>query len=144
MSKKLQALLGTSEALEREGSVLEIGEAPDAVKFWVRSQQSPRAEKEAHRQSKKHRHIYAAGQSLKPDQIKDNEVDLCANALVSGWEGIDDDEGKPMEFSADNVRALVTRFPHLRRMILSFSTELENYRETAALEKNSPRLSTQT
>ena len=54
-----------------------------------------------------------ANDQLSDDVAKDVMIQAYADAVVLGWEGVEDREGNPMEFSRDNVVKLFTDLPEL-------------------------------
>lgn len=54
-----------------------------------------------------------ANDQLSDDVAKDVMIQAYADAVVLGWEGVEDREGNPMSFSRENVVKLFTDLPEL-------------------------------
>ena len=54
-----------------------------------------------------------ANDQLSDDVAKDVMIQAYADAVVLGWEGVEDREGNPMGFSRENVVKLFTDLPEL-------------------------------
>jgi hypothetical protein len=67
----------------------------------------------------------------------DNLVEVMANHILVGWEGIEF-KGKPLEYSTSNA-AMLLRLNDFRDLIFNLSRDAENYRYDAVekSEKNS-------
>lgn len=132
---KLKHVFGTDQRAEQDGAWMPVGEG---IRFRVRSQQSAIAREHSRRALKKNRGLYQAGEIPSLEQQDEMDADLAV-VLVAGWEGVEDDAGNPLPCTAETVREAVTEYPHLRRRILTFSAEMENYRaaEVKAIAGNS-------
>jgi hypothetical protein len=121
----------TNTDLEEKGSSMVLG---DGARVLVRSQQSRTVRQYAQRTIKKNRHLFADGGSPSVEQSDEMEINTVVDVLVTGWEGMEDDDGKALAFSKEKLRELVTTFPHLRRRIVAYSLDVDNYK---AIEGNS-------
>lgn len=54
-----------------------------------------------------------ANDQLSDDVAKEVMIQAYADSVVLGWEGVEDREGNPMEFSRDNVVRLFNDLPEL-------------------------------
>lgn len=66
---------------------------------------------------------------MTPEDIAAEELadleDLVA--LTVGWHGFEDDDGQPVPFSPENVRALYLACPPIREQALSFALDRRNF-----------------
>jgi hypothetical protein len=66
---------------------------------------------------------------LTPEDIEREELadleDLVA--LTVGWHGFEDDDGQPVPFSPENVRALYLACPPIRQQALTFALDGRNF-----------------
>ncbi len=128
----------TDTSLEETGVWMEF--AP-GVFFCVRSSDSNAARNEANAIAKARRPKVLMHGGLLPAKDADElEIRLVANALVTGWRGVTDAEGKDLPYTKENLRRIITDLPHLRREIVAMSNLTETYKQAAseALEGNSP------
>lgn len=133
----------TDATLEEQGSVVTIA---DGVTVTVRSDSSRKVRQWNNARYRKDRGLYANGNTPGTDYEDKVQVDKCVDVLVIGWNGVkeNDDDPEDLAFTPENVRRVMTQYPHFRRAVLMGAGEIENFRsaEVAALAKNSPTPST--
>lgn len=66
---------------------------------------------------------------LPPKEADAADVELCARAIVVGWENISNGTGEPLPYSVENCRKLMTELPALRREIIVASRLEQTFRK---------------
>lgn len=56
-------------------------------------------------------------------------AEIYASTIILGWEGVSDENGKPLAFTRDNVIKLLTDLPELFRDIQDAAQKFSNFRE---------------
>lgn len=113
------------------GETLKPGEVPysPALRVCIRGGTSKPVRHEEQKLHKKLRPATIANGGYMDVETQDEfEIGLCFGAVVTGWEGVDDDNGNPVPYSRANVKELVTKFPQFRREILAWCRSEENFR----------------
>lgn len=120
----------TDASLEEKGVPVMIAAG---VTVNIRSATSRKVREWEIARYKKHRALYAGGGGLTVDQMDKDEIDKCAEVLVTGWDGLtQDDDVTPIAFSIEAARQVFTEAPAFRRAVVAASVELENFRKTEA------------
>ncbi|MBA60024.1 MAG: hypothetical protein CMQ40_12750 [Gammaproteobacteria bacterium] len=55
-------------------------------------------------------------------------IEVAAEALIAGWEGIEDADGQAVEFSVAAALELLSQHPRLAELVLSEAYKEENFR----------------
>lgn len=115
--------------LEAEGAWVEFR---GGMQLRVRSDSTRAVRQWANKNAKGQRQqIIAHGGILPVDMIDKNEIAMCAAVLVSDWRGVTDRDGKPLPYSPENVRQVLTDLPSLRREVLFTARSEETFRPEA-------------
>lgn len=61
---------------------------------------------------------------------KDHEIflDVFSNAIVRGWDNVQDDMGAPIDFNQQNVKTLFTKYPDALRPARTAAQDETNFR----------------
>lgn len=121
----------------KDGETLKPGEVPysPALRVCIRAATSKPVRHEEQKLHKKLRPATIANGGYMDVETQDDfEIGLCFGAVVTGWEGVENDDGTPIPFSRATVKDVVTKFPQLRREILAWSRSEENYRPAEAVK----------
>lgn len=106
----------TNKDLESSGIELDYGKnskgAPIRIKIARAGGANKRFAKVLDRLLRPYKRQLANDQ-LSDDVAKDVMIQAYADSVVLGWEGVEDREGNPMEFSRDNVVRLFNDLPEL-------------------------------
>lgn len=106
----------TNKDLENSGIELDYGKnskgAPIRIKIARAGGANKRFAKVLDRLLRPYKRQLANDQ-LSDDVAKDVMIQAYADSVVLGWEGVEDREGNPMEFSRDNVVRLFNDLPEL-------------------------------
>lgn len=124
---KLAALFKTDAAKEEAGTWMPVAEG---VEMRIRSQQSETARNVSKRLLSRFKAAFSVGAALSAAQNTEFEIAFCAEGLVTDWRGLTDG-ADTLPCTVENVRNIVTELPHLRRMVVSYSEQLENFRPDA-------------
>lgn len=126
----------TDERLETEGTWVDFG---DGVRFRILSEHSPKLRGLRKTQQKKYRNYLLAMDV--PPHIEDTMQVEQAVAAVAGWDGVTDEAGKALPYTAENVRKVLTDLRDLRRDVLFASGTAETFKPSEVVEamgKTSP------
>lgn len=106
----------TNKDLESSGIELDYGKnskgAPIRIKIARAGGANKRFAKVLDRLLRPYKRQLANDQ-LSDDVAKEVMIQAYADSVVLGWEGVEDREGNPMEFSRDNVVRLFNDLPEL-------------------------------
>lgn len=123
----LKDLYGTDKTMENEGAWVELR---GGIQVCVRSENSLKVREYANRVVKKQRQLYAANNGILPPALSDkNDIEMCVDVLITGWKNVPGDDDKPLEFTPENVRRIMTDFPALRRDVLYAARTDETFRD---------------
>lgn len=107
--------------------------------FRIRSDSSDKVRQWSLRRAKAQRQVIIANEGIVPPALADkNEIALCAEVVITGWENVTDRAGAVLPYTEDNARQLMKDLPSLRRDILLVSSTEAGYRaEIDAVGKTS-------
>lgn len=105
----------TDEVLESKGITLDFGSA-GKVRIARAGGANKKFEKTMMRLTKPHRHAINTG-TIDPKVADEVLHRAYAEAVVLGWEGITDREGKELPFTVDNAMSLFSDLPDLFQQI---------------------------
>lgn len=123
----------TNDSLEKEGTLIEVAEG---VKMRIARAggNNTRYGKLLGERMKPHRRQMENG--TLDDKVADRIIyEIYADTVILGWEGVTDQNDKPLEYTRENCIKLLTDLPDLFREIQEHATKLENFRQ-AALEED--------
>lgn len=123
---------GTDKNLETNGVVLDYGD----FKITVARAGGSNKEylKSLERKSKALRRKIQTG-NLSNEQANEVLLEVFADTVVKGWEGVCDKDGNPLQFNRENVLKLLTDLPELFRDIQNQASEVELFREAQLKEE---------
>lgn len=72
-------------------------------------------------------------ESLKPEDLETINVKVQAQTIFLGWEGVDEDDGSPMKYSAARAEEILRdpQYEEVQRAIARMSNQLHMYRVRA-------------
>jgi hypothetical protein len=129
------ARFATDASREEEGVWVDFG---DGIEVKVRRLSSKISRDVRKRLEKPHAEAIRRGPL--PESLAEDILNRqLAEAIISDWKGVDDDNGQPLACTVENKIAILKALPEFRDEIVSISIERDNYK--AALnedaEKNS-------
>lgn len=138
--------MGLYDAYALDPAVLNEGiwvEMREGAQFKIRSDSSERVKKWAMQRAKGQRQLIIANEGILPSHITDkNEIDLCAEVVLSDWRFVTDRTGAELPFNVNTARQVMTDLPSLRKDILLASATEAAYRAGVdALGKTSATVS---
>lgn len=69
--------------------------------------------------------------TLAEDVMRRVLAETYAESVITGWENVTDEQGKPIEFTTENVTKLLLDLPELFNDIINSATDLKNFRAAA-------------
>jgi len=126
----------TDETAEREGVWVDMG---DGLKVKVARFNNPAHRKIVESLQKPYRNILRAGGRLPADVQEDIAIRSMAEAILLGWEGVTDEAGAPLAYSAANAAKVLGDLRDFREQVAFLALEAETFRREALEEagKNS-------
>lgn len=115
----------TDENLEVEGVWVDIG---DGGKVKVARLGNPNHRKVSQALGRPHQAQIRANR-LRPEVAEKLGIQATAQAILLDWEGITDDDGKPVPYSQGKALDLLTEFKDFRDLVLEIAGEMETFRE---------------
>jgi hypothetical protein len=130
------SLFKTNDKMETEGVVLNYGS------FDIRIARAGGANKKYMKllQARMKPHKRQMDTDTLPEKTATDILAACfADAVILGWTGVKDEEGKDMEFTRENVIKLMTDLPDLFRDVQQQANLVSNFRaaEIEEIAKNS-------
>lgn len=98
----------------------------DDAKFLIAANQNPNHRKVQTRLSKKNQRALRTGDDAAQDGIV---IEAMAEAIVLGWENINDGAGQPFSYSKENAIKLLTSTPLIREFCAMESMRLSNFQD---------------
>jgi hypothetical protein len=129
----IRKVFGTDKKSEIEGTWIDIGKG---VRIKVARIGNPENSKLAQKLWRPYRAAHRAN-SL-PDEVADElMIEAIARTILVGWEGVEAD-GKPLPYSYENAKALLSEVPDFRQLVWGFANEAATFRreQEEAEQKN--------
>lgn len=115
----------TDKALEKEGIVLDYGD----FKIKVARAGGANAAFQKALASKIRPYKRQLDAGTIPDDVAEKLfLDVYAEAVVLGWEGVTDENGKPLPYSKENAVKLFSDLPDLFRDVQNQAAAISNFR----------------
>lgn len=130
MKTNLHKSWKTNDKVEIEGVAYAVGE--DA--FIIVKRMGGANQKSVEAAFAKHYQPYAGAiQRGTFSKDKENEVmaRIMSEAIVTGWEGICNEDGNAIEYTKENVQELLQDLPELRKELMEFSQNPQNFSDSA-------------
>ena len=124
---KIGKAFGTNERLEQDGVWVDLGDG-GSVKV-------ARAGNKANRKLLK-RLVGPHKAALRSDRLPDDvleklTIECMARTILLDWRGIEEDDGKNVEYSVENAIRLLTAYKDFRDQIAASSADLALYQDAA-------------
>lgn len=115
----------TDKALEKEGIVLDYGDFK--IKVARAGGSNTAFQKALTAKVRPYKRQLDAGTI--PDDVAERLfLDVYAESVVLGWEGVTDENGKPLPYSKENAVKLFTDLPDLFRDVQNQAAAISNFR----------------
>ncbi len=119
------SIFRTDKALEKEGIILDYGD----FKIKVARAGGANAAFQKALTSKIRPYKRQIDAGTIPDDVAEKLfLDVYAESVVLGWEGVTDEHGKPLPFSKENAVKLFSDLPDLFRDVQSQAASISNFR----------------
>jgi len=115
----------TDKALEKEGIVLDYGDFK--IKVARAGGANAAFQKALAAKVRPYKRQLDAG-TIPDDVAEKLFLDVYAESVVLGWEGVTDENGKPLPFSKENAVKLFSDLPDLFRDVQSQAASISNFR----------------
>jgi hypothetical protein len=127
MKTNLTALYKTDKSFEKDGIWMAVG---NGVEFKVRRFGGENSVSVAKAMAKFNKPYAAKMQSNSMTQEETNLVDaqILAEALISDWKGIKDDNGVELECTFQNVVSVLAELPELMAALMRNATDFNKYK----------------
>ena len=134
MKSNLDSIFGTNKALEKDGVDFVIKEANEetgeaAVSFRIRRMvgTNPRVKAAMAAYYKPYARQIEMG-TLPADKDHELSIRLFIDVCLASWEGVTDENGKPLECTKENALKLFTSLPDLFATLQKYSNDFESYK----------------
>ena len=121
---KIGQRYGTSSEKEREGVWVNLG---DDLKVKIARANNPTHSKATERLIKPFRR-QVLNNTLPQEKQVEITVKAMATGIVKDWEGLEDDDGKTIDYSVDSCVELLTDYKDFREEIAEISQSMEMFR----------------
>lgn len=131
MSNKKKTIydkFGTDKKAEQEGIILDYGDGME-IRIARAGGSNVKFEKAVQQKMRKYG-LQAKHDLLEPEQQREIFREVLAETVVLGWKGFTDPDGKPLDFTKDNVIKVFTDLPDL------FDDVLEQSRKSGLFKQN--------
>lgn len=115
----------TDKALEKEGIVLDYGDFK--IKVARAGGANAAFQKALTAKVRPYKRQLDAG-TIPDDVAEKLFLDVYAEAVVLGWEGVTDENGKPLPYSKENAVKLFSDLPDLFRDVQNQAAAISNFR----------------
>lgn len=115
----------TDKALEKEGIVLDYGDFK--IKVARAGGSNAAFQKALTAKVRPYKRQLDAG-TIPDDVAEKLFLDVYAESVVLGWEGVTDENGKPLPYSKENAVKLFSDLPDLFRDVQSQAASISNFR----------------
>lgn len=122
----LYQMFQTNQQHEQDGIVLDYGQA-GKIRIARSGGSNTKFSRALSERFKPYRRQFDNG-TLPDDVANRIMIDVYADAVILGWEGVTGQSGLPLEFSRSNVVQLLTDLPELFRDIQDQSGKAANFR----------------
>jgi hypothetical protein len=123
----------TDPQLEKDGVHLEVGTNSKGEIVTIRVRRAGGSNQQFAKvfefKSKPYRRLMDIPGALDPKVQERLMREVYAEAIVAGWENVEDRQGKPLPFTKDNVIQLFTDLPDLFRTVVRESQGMAMYRK---------------
>lgn len=125
----------TDEQAEKDGVHLEVGTTDSGKVITVRIRRAgganTRFAKVFEQKSKPYRRLMEIPGALDPKISERVMREVYVESVVTGWENVEDRDGKSLEFTKENALKLFTELPDLFREIVKSSQDIAVFRKEA-------------
>ncbi|HOK44370.1 MAG TPA: hypothetical protein PLK67_00460 [Bryobacteraceae bacterium] len=115
----------TDKTLEKEGIILDYGDFK--IKIARAGGANVAFQKALASKIRPYKRQIDAG-TIPDDVAEKLLLDVYAESVVLGWEGVTDEKGKPLPFSKENVVKLFSDLPDLFRDVQNQAAAISNFR----------------
>ena len=115
----------TDKALEKEGIVLDYGDFK--IKVARAGGSNAAFQKALTSKIRPYKRQLDAG-TIPDDVAEKLFLEVYAESVVLGWEGVTDEDGKPLPFSKENAVKLFSDLPDLFRDVQNQAAAISNFR----------------
>ncbi len=115
----------TDKALEKEGIILDYGDFK--IKIARAGGANAAFQKALTSKIRPYKRQIDAG-TIPDDVAEKLFLDVYAEAVVLGWEGVTDENGKPLPYSKENAVKLFSDLPDLFRDVQNQAAAISNFR----------------
>jgi len=127
MKSNLNKLFKTDEKMEKEGIYFEV-DSTTAFKIRRFNDKNPRAKAAMANHFKPYARQIELG-TVDPEKMREINVMIFVDVCLAGWEGVLDENEKPIEFNRANAIELLKELPDLFDTLWKHANNFENYRE---------------
>jgi len=119
------SIFRTDKSLEKEGIILDYGDFK--IKVARAGGANAAFQKALTAKVRPYKRQLDAG-TIPDDVAEKLFLDVYAESVVLGWEGVTDENGKPLPFSKENAVKLFTDLPDLFRDVQNQAAAISNFR----------------